>query len=59
MGFIFQDYNLIESLTVQENIRFTTHFEKLVPRTLKGCSKVAELLHIESYLNNIQLNCLV
>lgn len=51
MGFIFQDYNLIESLTVQENISLPLTLQKVSPKDIKkAVQKVAELLHIESYL---------
>lgn len=52
MGFIFQNYNLIESLTVQENISLPLTLQKVSPKKVKDAvQKVAELLHIESYLN--------
>lgn len=51
MGFIFQDYNLIESLTVQGNISLPLTLQKVSPKDIKkAVQKVAELLHIESYL---------
>jgi putative ABC transport system ATP-binding protein len=52
MGFIFQNYNLIESLTVQENISLPLTLQKVSPKKVKDAvQKVAQLLHIESYLN--------
>lgn len=52
MGFIFQNYNLIESLTVQENISLPLTPQKVSPKKVKDAvQKVAQLLHIESYLN--------
>ena len=52
MGFIFQNYNLIESLTVQENINLPLTLQKVSPKKVKDAvQKVAQLLHIESYLN--------
>lgn len=52
MGFIFQNYNLIESLTVQENISLPLTLQKVSPKKVKNAvQKVAQLLHIESYLN--------
>ncbi|WP_439819117.1 ABC transporter ATP-binding protein [Weissella paramesenteroides] len=52
MGFIFQNYNLIESLTVQENISLPLTLQKASPKEIKAAvQKVAQLLHIESYLN--------
>ncbi|WP_277375560.1 ABC transporter ATP-binding protein [Weissella paramesenteroides] len=51
MGFIFQNYNLIESLTVQENISLPLTLQKVSPKKVKDAvQKVAQLLHIESYL---------
>ena len=51
-GFIFQNYNLIESLTVQENISLPLTLQKVSPKKVKDAvQKVAQLLHIESYLN--------
>lgn len=52
MGFIFQNYNLIESLAVQENISLPLTLQKVSPKKVKDAvQKVAQLLHIESYLN--------
>lgn len=52
MGFIFQNYNLIESLTVQENISLPLTLQKVSPKKVKDAvQKVAQLLHIESYFN--------
>lgn len=52
MGFIFQNYNLIESLTVQENISLPLTLQKVGSKKVKDAvQKVAQLLHIESYLN--------
>ncbi len=53
MGFIFQDFNLLETLTIEENI--------MLPLTLDGCkvnemekklSKVAKQLGIDTILKN-------
>ena len=52
MGFIFQSYNLIESLTVSENIALPLTLQKTKPAQIKAAvQKVADLLHISEYLN--------
>ena len=52
MGFIFQSYNLIESLTVSENIALPLTLQKTKTAQIKAAvQKVADLLHISEYLN--------
>lgn len=52
MGFIFQNYNLIDSLTVQENISLPLTLQKVGAKKIKqAVKKVAQMLHIEEYLN--------
>jgi putative ABC transport system ATP-binding protein len=52
MGFIFQNYNLIDSLTVQENISLPLTLQKASVKKIKqAVQKVAQMLHIEEYLN--------
>ncbi|WP_257607616.1 ABC transporter ATP-binding protein [Weissella sagaensis] len=52
MGFIFQNYNLIDSLTVQENISLPLTLQKASGKKIKqAVQKVAQMLHIEEYLN--------
>ncbi|SCB99443.1 ABC transporter ATP-binding protein [Weissella bombi] len=52
MGFIFQNYNLIDSLTVQENISLPLTLQKAGAKKIKqAVKKVAQMLHIEEYLN--------
>lgn len=52
MGFIFQNYNLIDSLTVQENISLPLTLQKADTNKIKqAVKKVAQMLHIEEYLN--------
>lgn len=52
MGFIFQNYNLIESLTVSENIALPMNLQKVKAAVTKtAVSKVAQLLHIDDLLN--------
>lgn len=52
MGFIFQNYNLIDSLTVQENISLPLTLQKAGVKKIKqAVQKVSQMLHIEDYLN--------
>lgn len=52
MGFIFQNYNLIDSLTVQENISLPLTLQKASVKKIKqAVQKVSQMLHIEDYLN--------
>lgn len=52
MGFIFQSYNLIESLTVRENIALPLTLQKAKTRVINDAvAKVAALLHISEYLD--------
>lgn len=52
MGFIFQNYNLIDSLTVTENIELPLTLQKIKPVKIAAAVKmVAKLLGIESLLN--------
>ncbi|MBX4172258.1 ABC transporter ATP-binding protein [Weissella viridescens] len=51
MGFIFQNYNLIESLSVAENIGLPLNLQKVAPKLVKERVRgVAELLNIAEYL---------
>ncbi|RRG17768.1 ABC transporter ATP-binding protein [Weissella viridescens] len=51
MGFIFQNYNLIESLTVAENIGLPLNLQNVAPKLIKERVRgVAELLNIADYL---------
>lgn len=48
MGFIFQNYNLIESLTVAENIALPLNLQKKAPKlTQERVQVVSELLNIQ------------
>jgi putative ABC transport system ATP-binding protein len=52
MGFIFQSYNLIESLTVRENIALPLTLQKAKTGDIeKAVNEVASLLHIETFLD--------
>lgn len=52
MGFIFQSYNLIDSLTVYENIALPLMLQKKRPAVIKNrVQEVASMLNIAEYLN--------
>lgn len=52
LGFIFQDYNLLDSLTVQENILLPLAIaKKEVSEIRKRLVEIAQLFHIEDLLN--------
>jgi len=51
LGFIFQDYNLLETLTVEENIILSLNLQKKsVKETKKRLMQMAELLEIRKQL---------
>jgi len=52
MGFIFQSYNLIESLTVRENIALPLTLQKAKTKVIKtAVNQVATMLHIDDFLD--------
>ena len=52
MGFIFQDYNLLDTLTVKENILLPLSLQKTpVEEMEQRLAKLIEALHIESILH--------
>lgn len=52
LGFVFQDYNLLDALTVQENIILPLVMEGIKPKAIQErIGKLAKLLHIEELLN--------
>ncbi|MDD3394211.1 MAG: ABC transporter ATP-binding protein [Anaerotignum sp.] len=52
LGFIFQDYNLLDTLTAYENIALALTIIKVSPKEIDHrVSKVAELLNISEVLN--------
>ncbi|GAK31184.1 ABC transporter ATP-binding protein [Weissella oryzae SG25] len=52
MGFIFQNYNLIDSLTVRENIELPLTLQKIKPiKIAEAVKMVVKLLGIETLLN--------
>ncbi|QOR68035.1 ABC transporter ATP-binding protein [Cytobacillus suaedae] len=53
MGFIFQDYNLLDTLTVKENILLPLSLQKTpVAEMEQRLGKIIEALNIESILNH-------
>lgn len=57
LGFIFQDYNLIETLTVKENIILPLSLSNVShPEIAKRVKNVAETLGIEGILNSYPYN---
>jgi putative ABC transport system ATP-binding protein len=53
MGFIFQDYNLLDTLTVKENILLPLSLQKTpVPEMEQRLAKLVEALNIESILHH-------
>ncbi len=57
LGFIFQDYNLIETLTVEENIILPLSLSNVAHHEIKmQVKKAAESLGIESILNSYPYN---
>lgn len=60
IGFIFQEYNLLHTLTVKENIMLPLTVQKLdKEHMLNRYEKVAEALNILDISDNTLLNCLV
>ncbi|KGG80497.1 bacitracin ABC transporter ATP-binding protein [Caloranaerobacter azorensis H53214] len=52
LGFIFQDFNLLDTLTVKENILLPLALSKVSPRRIEGkVNKVANMLGISDILN--------
>ena len=52
LGFIFQDFNLLDTLTAYENIALALTIEKVNPKEIDSrVRNVAELLNIESVLS--------
>lgn len=54
LGFIFQDFNLLDTLTAYENIALALSIQNVSPKEIdKRIKKVARELDIESVLKNI------
>lgn len=54
LGFIFQDFNLLDTLTAYENIALALSIQNVSPKEIdKRIKKVAKELDIESVLKNI------
>lgn len=52
LGFIFQDFNLLDTLTVSENIALALSINKTPPKDVEPCiSDIAEKLNIRDILN--------
>lgn len=52
LGFIFQEYNLLDTLTVEENITLPLNLKKVnVKETQRELNRVAETLDIKSQLS--------
>jgi len=52
LGFIFQDYNLLDTLSLKENIILPLALEKVDPKTIEDKVKdMAEILNINDILN--------
>lgn len=52
LGFIFQEYNLIESLSVEENISLPLNLQNISPKKIKQeVGKVSALLNLENQLS--------
>lgn len=52
LGFIFQEYNLIESLSVEENVSLPLNLQNISPRKIKQeVKKVASLLNLTEQLS--------
>ncbi len=58
IGFIFQDFYLMDSLTVRENIMLPMILDKGEPEVMKKkAEKYAELFGIQHLLKRIHTNC--
>lgn len=52
LGFVFQDFNLVNTLTVKENIILPLVLDNVGPKVMKeGLNKITKLLGIEKLLN--------
>ncbi|MGL4771930.1 MAG: ABC transporter ATP-binding protein [Clostridium sp.] len=57
MGFIFQDFNLLDSLTVKENIAFPLTLDGVKPKEIeKRVSKLIDYLELKNIQNSYPFN---
>ncbi|WP_270844597.1 ABC transporter ATP-binding protein, partial [Faecalibacillus intestinalis] len=58
IGFIFQNYNLIESLTIKNNILFSLRLNKVDQQTqLEKLNELTIMLNIEEIIDNYPSQC--
>ena len=58
IGFIFQNYNLIESLTIKNNILFSPRLNKVNQQTqLERLHELTKMLNIEEIIDQCPRNC--
>ena len=58
IGFIFQNYNLIESLTIKNNILFSPRLNKVNQQTqLERLRELTKMLNIEEIIDNYPSQC--
>ena len=58
IGFIFQNYNLIESLTIKNNILFSLRLNKVDQRTqLEKLNELTKMLNIEEIIDKYPSQC--
>lgn len=58
LGFIFQDFNLLDTLTAYENIALALTISKVAPKQIEASVKeVAEKLEITDILKSILTRC--
>ena len=57
IGFIFQNYNLIESLTIKNNILFSLRLNKVDQQTqLEKLNELTKMLNIEEIIDKYQIH---
>ena len=58
IGFIFQNYNLIESLTIKNNILFSLRLNKVDQQTqLEKLNELTKMLNIEEIIDKYPSQC--
>ena len=58
LGFIFQDFNLLDTLTAYENIALPLTIQRVNPKKIEArIKKLSVQLGIEEVLKNIRIRC--
>lgn len=58
LGFVFQDFNLLDTLTLEENIALPLTISGTSPKEIdERVQRIADKLHISDILKNILFRC--